>query len=79
LSCIDGVKFGAKFHPNWCRDGGTESPKLLPNFGYKLPTGAFPFAIFTKFAKFGCCFKIHQLMEFEWNLLRSYAVIGVLS
>jgi len=73
IRCTDGVKFGmeegdpllhAKFHPQWCNDKGIGPPKLKfflrfdQHVEYKRPAGAYPCAMFTKFADFVSRFSV---------------------
>jgi len=66
----------AKFHPHQCNDKGIGPPKwkftkIVRNFwrkilkGYALQ-GHISCAIFTQFAKFVHCFRMHQLLKFRW-------------
>ena len=54
----EGPLLRAKFHPHRCNDKGIGPLKLKillifgQNVEYKRPAGAYPFAIFTKFAEF---------------------------
>ena len=78
----EGPLHHAKFHPHRCNDKGVGPPKLNfllrfdRNVEYKRPAGAYPCAIFTKFAEFVHRFRMRWVLKFGWICSRVMELWG---